>query len=169
MAQQVSQKVEPSGGCGSFLFCSKAMYLEWVSFIFDVELESNKPSQLDQDSFHGILSLPLYQTWQFRWVNFSSSRIDTRQVYAGNEGKGRWFVRVIIAAMDGEGIDSIFMCALYERMPVNDRTCESTLPWNDVREEDQELYRSILTLSYHRHQPTRRSKPLNWAPVSLNS
>lgn len=45
--------------------------------------------------------------------HLSSLLIDAGQVDARNELNGRWGVRVAIAAVDVDAVDSVFMCTLY--------------------------------------------------------
>lgn len=69
--EEESQKFEPSAGWGNFLCCGRAMYLREV-----LVPEGSKrleprllPSDLKQDSFHGVVTLPLSKTGQFGRVN----------------------------------------------------------------------------------------------------
>lgn len=70
-------------------------------------------SQLDQDRFHGVLSLPLVQAGQLCWVDFASPSIHAWQVHLGEELQNRRLVRVVVVTMYLHAVDSVLVHALF--------------------------------------------------------
>lgn len=68
--------------------------------------------QLNQHRLHCVVSLPIRKTRQLAWVDFSCSRVHTRQVDFRYELKDRWLVRVAVVAMYVHTVDSVFVHAL---------------------------------------------------------
>jgi len=69
--------------------------------------------QFYQNSFHGIVSLPISKTRQLTRINLSISRVDTRQIDLGNELEDRRLVRVVAITMDIHTVDSVLVDALF--------------------------------------------------------
>lgn len=88
------------------------------------------PSEVDQNSLHGIFPLPLSQTWQLGRIDLESYKsarpriyvqyeanlsipwVDAGQVDFADKLDRRWLVRVVIAAVHLQGIDSVLVHAL---------------------------------------------------------
>jgi len=75
--------------------------------------QSHVSPQLYQDSFHGIVSLPIGKTRQLTSINLSISLVDTGQIDLGNELEDRRLVWVVAITMDVHTVDSVLVDALF--------------------------------------------------------
>lgn len=67
------------------------------------------PSQLNQDSLHGILALPLSKTGQHGRVDNAVARVDAGQVDLADKLDGRRLVGVRFAAMHLDTVDAVLV------------------------------------------------------------
>jgi hypothetical protein len=87
--------------------------------LVDQHLKNTRPkgvfslSQLNQNSFHSILSAPVRKTRELMWVNLAISRIYTRKVDLVDKLEGRRLIGIMITAVHLEGINSVFVNALH--------------------------------------------------------
>ena len=89
--------------------------------------------------------------------NLPIPRIDAWQVDLRHEVYCRWYVRVIVATVDVQAIDSVLMCALtILQVSIGCRGgTEET-----IREEAQGWFHSNSTSTGHHHRRAHRSMPL---------
>jgi len=73
---------------------------------------SHVPPEFNQDSFHGVVSLPLGQTWKLRGINHAILRINTREIDLADELDDGWLIGIFVIAMHFKRIDSVFMYAM---------------------------------------------------------
>jgi hypothetical protein len=79
--------------------------------LFDDEKrkEKNTPAQLDQDSLHRVLALPLGEAGQLLGVDDAVAGVDAGQVDLADELDGGRLIRVLVAAVHLDAIDSVLV------------------------------------------------------------
>lgn len=75
-------------------------------------LGGNSPPQLNQNSLHRILPLPLKQTRQPRRIHLPTPLIDTREIDFRDKLDCGWDVGVLVSAVDVEAVDAVLVGAL---------------------------------------------------------
>ena len=70
------------------------------------------PSKLNQNRLHSVIPTPVGKTRKLGWVHYAISWVNARKVDFVDELDGWWLVRILIAAVHLQGVDSILMDTL---------------------------------------------------------
>jgi len=90
------------------------MYLQDVNvlWLFLLQHDAGIPSQLYEDSLHGVLTLPLGETGQLVRVDDAVGWVDTGQVDLADELDRRRLVRVLGTAVHLDTVDAVLVDGL---------------------------------------------------------
>jgi hypothetical protein len=90
------------------------MYLQDVNImsLFFFEFDVGIPSQLDEDSLHRVLTLPLGETGQLAGVDDAVVGVNTGQVDLADELDRRRLVRVLGTAVHLNTVDTVLVDGL---------------------------------------------------------
>lgn len=108
----------------------------------------NEPSDLHQHSFETVVSIPVGQNGQFRWIDFTIELVYKRQIHARDKLKSRWWIRIIVAASDFERVNTV----LVHRLVIEIKSDELIVLNNCISHVlVQELCHSNGSSRYHPH------------------
>lgn len=74
--------------------------------------QSHVSPQLNQDSLHGVVTLPLSETGKFGWVDLSGALVDTGNVDSRDELNGGRIIGVVGAAVNVDTVYAVLMDAV---------------------------------------------------------